>query len=309
MNEREILKYKLMMYGYEYGIEPIQINDKLLEIAKFFAKNQQIVKSKTNDCLYKVNQTEISDSTRKFFDKRFKLHKVPYITEEEAKLIEKEYIEKKYGYDFLLRETKEKSILVDPFEIPVEHNENMLGGKVRKPIFILADEEYLKQAQINFSKIILGDNLSKLSISTYGHEITHTQLDSIKGSIRNYHNKEFLSIFIEKLISSNLDNKSVLFKKYLLNRYRNTLEQLAILYSPQSFKYNELLEATVYLESTLKADNLFDKYMSGNSKLKNEILDDIQKVFDGILNVEQLLKKYNITLENSSNVQLVKKYL
>ena len=113
MNEREILKYKLMMYGYEYGIEPIQINDKLLEIAKFFAKNQQIVNSKTTDCLYKANQTEISDSTRKFFDKRFKLHKVPFITEEEAKLIEKEYMESNHGYNYLLRETKEKSVLIE----------------------------------------------------------------------------------------------------------------------------------------------------------------------------------------------------
>ena len=46
-----------------------------------------------------------------------------------------------------------------------------------------------------------------------------------------------------------------------------------------------------------------------NDDLKREILNDIQKIFDGEITVEDLLQKYEITLENSSNIELIKKHL
>ena len=70
----------------------------------------------------------------------------------------------------------------------------------------------------------------------------------------------------------------------------------------------ELLDCCKYLISGLKAYNLFIKFYYANDELKNEILDDIQAVFDGYLTVEELLLKHDISYENSQNKQVLIKY-
>ena len=71
---------------------------------------------------------------------------------------------------------------------------------------------------------------------------------------------------------------------------------------------SELLDCCKYLVSGLKAYSLFIKFYYANDELKNEILDDIQAVFDGYLTVEELLFKHNISYESSQDKQVLTKY-
>ena len=49
--------------------------------------------------------------------------------------------------------------------------------------------------------------------------------------------------------------------------------------------------------------------MNGDNKTKEEILWEIQKIFDGKETVECLLDRYNISLENSKNDKLIRRQL
>ena len=69
-----------------------------------------------------------------------------------------------------------------------------------------------------------------------------------------------------------------------------------------------LLDSCKYLISGLKAYNLFITFYFANEELQNDILDDIQAIFDGYQTLEELLTKYNITYENSQEPKRLLKY-
>ena len=73
--------------------------------------------------------------------------------------------------------------------------------------------DYADKSRIVFSGVTLDRCLSNMSGAIYAHEITHSQVDSVKGSCRNYQNMEVLSIFNEKLVAMELDPSLELLKK------------------------------------------------------------------------------------------------
>jgi len=309
IDERILIRSKLAAYGFETGRAPIELNNNLLNIGRVLTK----LPEKSNISNFKIDRKDVPKYTKAFFEQHFKLHEVPYMSISDASEIFKKYGDNPTNtssLNLLVEELKNKSKYVSPYDIPVKYvNGHSMIGEIQKPIILVPVEEYLKELQIVFSEIQLGNNITKLTSATYAHEITHSQLESIKGSTRNYHNKEFVSIFIEKLVALELDNSRKILNKSELIRFRNLAEQIAVLYSADKFTRTQCLEATVAVTSTLKAENLFDKYLNGSDDLKSEILTDIQKIFDGQITVEDLLQKYEITLENSSNIELIKKHL
>ena len=76
----------------------------------------------------------------------------------------------------------------------------------------------------------------------------------------------------------------------------------------RNIKRKDLLDCCKYLISGLKAYNLFITFYFANEELQNDILDDIQAIFDGYQTVEELLTKYNITYENSQEPKRLFKY-
>ena len=69
------------------------------------------------------------------------------------------------------------------------------------------------------------------------------------------------------------------------------------------------LANSVYVNSTLLATCLFDKYQNGTLEEQKEIISGIQQVFDGIITVEDLLTAQGITLEQSKDTELIKKHI
>lgn len=196
---------------------------------------------------------------------------------------------------------------INPLKLPINlvENTDIFSGSVTE---IITTTKF----HIIFREINLSSPTTEQSSSSYIHEITHTQLDRLKGSLSDYYNLEVLSIFNELFHASILDSKETILR---LNDSRRIYEmsisaqELVDYHNGKSpMNRDELLDCCKYLVSGLKAYNLFITFYYGSDELKNDILDDIQSVFDGYLTVEELLAKYDITFENSQNPKTLGKY-
>jgi len=148
------------------------------------------------------------------------------------------------------------------------------------------DNEYVDSIKLTFSP-------RRNSAISYLHEIVHTQVTIYNNvqMIDDTH-EELLPIFIELLAA----------KVYGIGYYTNfRLKELAYdifkFYTADN-KYDKFIYAT-YIKSTLKAFKLLDIYLSSNVRVKEDMMRRIQNVFDSKIRVEDLLKEYNITYDNS----------
>ncbi len=243
---------------------------------------------------YQVHQMNINDAlydAQKFLLYYYKLRKVPYL-----------HMIKVLGINIhIIRQ-------INPLKLPVNliPSEDIFSGSVTE-VLTNNPKHHIIFREINLSQIT-----SEHTSASYIHEITHTQLDRLKHSIREYYNLEVLSIFNELFHASILDKDEHLLR---LNDSRRiyemsiTAQELRDHYDGKSpMDRDELLECCKYLVSGLKAYSLFIKFYYGNEELQNDILDDIQAVYDGYLTVEELLYKHEITYESSQDKQKLIKY-
>lgn len=242
---------------------------------------------------YQIHAMKLEDAlydARKFLNYYYKLRKVPYLK-----------IRKLLGLQIhTIRE-------INPLELPINllDADDVFSGSVTE-IFI-DRPPHIVFRKINISKVI-----SEQTSSSYIHEITHTQLDSLKGSIREYYNLEILSIFNELFHSSILDKEERILKlndSRRIHEMRVSAEELKDYHDGKiEMDREKLLDSCKYLISGLKAYNLFITFYFANEELQNDILDDIQAIFEGYQTLEELLTKYNITYENSQEPKRLFKY-
>jgi hypothetical protein len=76
----------------------------------------------------------------------------------------------------------------------------------------------------------------------------------------------------------------------------------------QEEPYDDLIDATKYTESIIKAYGLFVEYYYGTPALKKYILTCIQNILDGNLELEELLDEFEITVESSINNPKLTRY-
>jgi len=180
-----------------------------------------------------------------------------------------------------------------PFDIIVEMKNNFPQlGKIHY-------RSYLEN--ILFESISLDSNLGSNIISIYAHELVHSQIDKNKFELLdNYFDNEFLSIFIELVISSHVNSK------YNFNTIENRLEMLKnelLFYK----NYNDDLEIRCYIESTLKAFHLYNDYIKSSNLIKKEILNSIEDVFKEKINIGRFSYIYEIDYDNSKDVKYLKR--
>lgn len=242
---------------------------------------------------YQIHAMKLEDAlydAHEFLNYYYKLRKVPYLK-----------IRKLLGLQIhTIRE-------LNPLNLPINliEADDVFSGSVTE-IFIDRPPHIIFR-EINLTKVI-----SEQTSSSYIHEITHTQLDRLKGSIREYYNLEVLSIFNELFHASILDKEERILKlndSRRIHEMRVSAEELKDYHTGKSrMERDELLDCCKYLISGLKAYNLFITFYFANEELQNDILDDIQSIFDGYLTVEELLNKYEISYENSQEPKRLFKY-
>lgn len=265
----------------------INPTDKLLNTLKSYEKLRIAEKD------YGVHSMKIEDAiydAKNFLHYYYKLHKVNTIC-----------IYKLLNYQIHLGRK------IDPLKLPI----NLIKSN---DIFSASLTEIFPKDNdpIIFYEVNLNKQSTEQTSTSYVHEITHTQVDSLKGSLEEYYNFEVLSIFNELFHASILDKDERILR---LNDSRRiyemsiTAQELRKNFEGKNnMDRNKLLDCCKYLISDLKAYDLFVTFYNANNSVKNEILDDVQSVFDGLITVEELLAKYDVTLDSVEDSPKMLKY-
>ena len=302
MTELDQLSMKLKAYGHE-PYKPIDLSNLLRELGTLLLllpENKTISR-------FITTESEMVEDTKAFFSKHnFTLHNVNYVSQKEFATVGINAT----SIEQVIERINALIVPKDPFEIPrVFIPGHTMVGFTTVPLALIPSDEYLQRTPIVFSDIQLGNNITTISSATYAHEVTHTQLESIKGAVRNYQNREVLSIFIEKIAAFNQNPNA--YKISNIMRLRHLLECVYVLAVGRAEKFSEteIIEYETYAVSILKAYKLFDLYISSSSEKKKEMLANIQRIFDGNLVLEDFLAIYNVTNENSFNSESIKRHL
>lgn len=309
MEKIEQCKRVYKLYGYEEGFYPIDFDEDLYEIGTFLEhKNFQTIENKSG--VKELSLKNIKENAKEFYNKRLRLHEVPYCN--------------RTIYDYLMRRGNIKTNIdaintmnkivkwIDPYKLPIKFNgDSEYFGSICNILTVPDDEYFINNAYPIILKVFLGKTLTNITTSSYIHELMHTQLDSQKKSILNYHNAEVLSIFIEDVYTYNIQDNLYNFRKSQLLRLRALLLNLVLLYEyiEDIDKFELSQDNSKYIQSTLIAKNLFFTYLSMCDKEKNELMRRIQKIIDGKESLEMLLNDLNITYENSKNILVLSRCL
>ena len=198
------------------------------------------------------------------------------------------------------------------FDIPIkpaEGMDSMQGQTTKGPLIMIGDTVTMaKETPIYMESIYLGDKYDKLSIGTYMHEITHALLDRHKGVVENYYNDEFLSIFMEKVSVDQIDTSSNNFlvkcsEVYRLANVKKLLGKVDM-YKESSPNYKDSLK---YIQSSLYAGILFDKYSKATDVQKKAVLDQIKLVLNGKIKLNDFIKNQQLTIESEEVFEYIDK--
>jgi hypothetical protein len=310
MSEEEIIVANMLIHGHDTEVKLLKLSDKLIDLAVMLAKDEEYEKSEFK-ATYKQPKLILRES-KVFLRNKFILHNVPYADETMIKL-------KLHGK--LVRSDKELiklyngvGRLVDPFELPVRFvAEPYYYGNVSLCTNLSDDPEFLKHMKLFFKSIELGNKTNDMTGVCYVHEIIHTQLESVKGIVKDYYNSELLSIFMELVYA--YEGGVVLLREALKNRINMFLTEFHSLYN-----YLANLEVTEdglwhniiackYIVSTVKAFHLFSNYYVGDEIEKNNILWEIQSVISGKKTLEDVLDTLGITYQNSLDESHIKRLI
>lgn len=299
MTEDDIIRMNMLIHGHDTDVQLLDLNEKLVDLAVMLATTEDY--ENTGFDAISVRPRLVLKESKIFLRERFVLHKVPYADEVMLKLrLHGRIIREEKD---LLRLYNKVGIKVDPFEIPIRYvNEPYYYGNVSLLTNLSDDEEFLKNMKLFFKSIDLGHKTNEMTGVCYVHEIVHTQVESLKGIVREYYNSEVLSIFTELLYASSRSPE--LFKETLKNRINMFLIEFHSLYNYLTNKENTYdkwhnIVSCKYIVSTLKAFKMYDMYVRENEFGKSNILWLVQKVFSGIKSLEDILDELGITYENS----------
>lgn len=278
---------EIIRRGLNANPKIINPSDNLLETLKQYS---ELPIAKHVSTIHQMNVIDAIYDAQTFLLYYYKLHKVP--TENIKKILGKQIHFGRY---------------INPLKLPI----NLTP---RDDVFSASVVEVItnQQPYIIFRQIDLANQITEQTSASYIHEITHTQLDSLRGSFRNFYHFEVISIFNELFHASVLDNSERLLR---LNDSRRIHEMFVTAVDLRNYHdgketmdREELLDCCKYLISDLKAYKLFTLFYYANDNVRVEILNAIQAIFDGGLTVEELLLKFDITNDSIEDAKILTKY-
>lgn len=308
--EIEALEMESTVLGYKKYLNPVKIDSKLKKIADLslpyylegykgnFIKS--LVTDKTLDDKIKIGKT--------FMKTNFDLHEVLSFKDNSWNDNLEQTINSLSDEEALVY-IKDKITKISPYDLPINYtNDYLLTGQVNFILLVFGDNEYNQQIKA----IILNINISKSSFDEipyiYIHELAHTQLTSIRGSIKNYNHGEVISIFLELVSALENDPTGNLVKQiesvYLSQLY-DSIRLLSL--KDVNIPISDAMEGSKNIVSVLKALRLFDEYEKANIFTRQDIVNGIQDIFDGKITVEDYLKDNGISFKNSKDTSLIKK--
>ncbi len=281
-------------HGYEVGLTAPRMGKNFKEIKSFVDSNDYPLYDTTP-----MSASKVKRQTREFFNSLFRVHNVYILPEKYEQLFDR-YLGSKVktteGFSSLiLKYTSYET----PFYIPLKQ-------QVSDPYYsgLICyfpdglDEEALP---IINSKIVMSP-YTNISPSFYVNQICSTQLDGVRGSVPNFHDREVLSILMEKILAyESSDDIFPIIHNYRMRELKTDMQLIK-----EDPKNNVVWSFVI---STIKAEELFDYYISLSDNDKREFFKTIQRIFDGEMSLQELLNTSEITLESDRAIPAIKRNL
>lgn len=286
-------KESLLKCGYEYGFTPKKVDSRIEDIISFLMSTDL----QSIPFHVQTNLKNIINMTEAFYSHCFtSLHAVLSLDKSDSSLYPSLQSQNNIPKSFVIRE-------YSPFRVPIilkngyPFNSSMVLHGFKCP-----REELGCLSPVVISQINLKKPFTDFSFICYAHEIMHSQIDTLYGAVKDYHNVEVLPIFIEKLMAYGLDprifheiEKERLY--FLKIAIRNMFDDIN---DNTSFKY---------YYSTLKAEALFDMYLNSSESDRRVIMEYIQMIINGEISLEEVLDGFGITVESSLDLNAIKRNL
>lgn len=285
------LKEVLDIFGYKMSENSLNNIESLVELRNSIPNDikefQELLQNKSFETVIK--------ESRRFMKSYFELHKIRYL--KEYKQIEKSNGE----FEYLMTSIHN----CDPYKLPIEKSEN--GENFYESKWFFSQNQY---PEVYFKKIKIDENITEFTSSIITHEITHTQIDLREGVVDYYNNIEILPIlleiihYMEKCSINNNQVRPILRRLQHLVLYIDELSSII----KENFSYYDkslntyIILYSTYIESILKALNLFGIYENSNKNIRKEMISYIQNIFKANQSVEDFLRYYDVTFENSVDV-------
>jgi|GEM_PF-6277516 len=309
-NEKKYCGYKSIASD-DFSVKDLEL------LRSFLAQNWDYLCAKNNNIVTEAGHAdyipldEVRKSTIEFYKKHFKINNINYF---DTSIYNKEF-ENYVACSRTSEEAYDKVNLklqsISPFDLPIILVKgHSLVGEVDKPI-VTVNDLYSPNRKIYFSNIDLGNQLSTASISCLTHEIAHTQQEQNIGYTDDLLNKEIISIFLEKVSASEIEDNGKTLKLVEGVRSIDLIDKYSdLLFGKNIPTEKDLIDRLIYTKSILYANKLFDMYQDEDKqKHRDQYFYDIQNVFDGRIQVEDVIEKRHITTHDAQNKHVLTKHL
>lgn len=283
-----------------YEVQPISLTSNLLDIADILQDVEQPRLSQLSD--EDFNKL-IYKGKLPFLENSFGLTSIPFIPYD---LLQKlEIISKYKGMDFnsFIDLINNYLTTLDPFNIPILSDDTLgFEGGYCNPMFLGVNGEIEK---LIFTEFVITNKLSILTPGIYAHEVVHSQLEFNNG-VNNYIHSEVLPIFFDKLTALYANDNYETLKINAKLRFIRLFKAINGYIAKNLSLYNRV-KLSMGIISILEAEKLFDRYLYGTNNDKENIILKINDVLLGNIQLEDLLKENEITINNCQDKKLIKR--
>lgn len=154
---------------------------------------------------------------------------------------------------------------------------------------------------------LLLDDDGDILESTYFHELGHALISRNWYMITNPLFDEYIPHLLEMFYNyAILGDENRYFKKLLQKMQNRTHSNLLL---SRNHGYIGLLskDDLMYTLALILSCITFEKYLEFNKQDKEEMEKDVKNLLNGIITVEEFMKKYEINLDNDSSIKLYKR--
>ena len=255
-------------FGY-LKAEPREYNDDYLSLMEQIRESRELSNVKAPKGLF--DRKKVENSISYWNALNICLHDVAILSSDEAKVKR-----------------------VHPSKIPIVYGKGQ--GAYLSIGIPLDDESEIKEPCIE--KLFIAKEKTFLSVGSYNHELTHSQLISVKGICEDILNSEALPIFMEMIFSTFFDKSGKAFDILTRSRLMDVGERLNLIITEPVLSYEERVTSDYYIQSIIVSANLLNIYYGSSECVRREMLDDVNSVFSGRRTVEDMLKKYDSDIDS-----------
>lgn len=141
----------------------------------------------------------------------------------------------------------------------------------------------------------------------YFHELIHALISRNWYMITNHLFDEYVPHLLEMIYNYAILGDGVKYTKKLLQKMQARINGHLLFSKDHSYIGMLDMKELIYALALILSCITFEKYIDFYKKDKEEMEKDIRELLNGIITVEEFMKKYEINLDNDSSIKLYKR--